>query len=369
MDEATLLDVSPDELDAVLEHFERETYEGRTYRRLGDARRGIERGTVLIDGTAVRGFPSIPRTLVLETGVETFFDGPLAVEEKLNGYNVRIADVDGTALAFTRGGIVCPFTTPKAKELLDLEAFFDDHPEKMLCAEFIGPENPYTAHEYPDVSSLGVRIFDVCDRVSGRPLPVRERWALLDEYDFPRPDRFGVHDPGEAVDAIRDVIDDLDAREREGVVMQSTDGRDLLKYTTGSQHADDLAFAFSLPFDYGRDFSFSRLIREGFQAVEFGETGDDLEARAHRLGEALLYPMVETIRDVRDGETVGERHTIRASPETVEATLSHLREQGIRLEIETDRTVDDQRVVSFVKVTDATRDKIDYYLDGGTIDE
>lgn len=368
MDEATLLDVPPDDLDAVLEHFERATFEGRTYRRLGDARRGIERGTVLIGGTVVRGFPSIPRALVLETGVETFFEGPLAVEEKLNGYNVRIADV-GEPLAFTRGGIVCPFTTPKARSLLDLDAFFADHPEKMLCAEFIGPENPYTPHEYPDVSSLAVRIFDVRDRVSGRPLPVRERRSLLDDYDFPQPECFGILDRADAATTIRDVIADLDEQGREGVVMQSADGRDLLKYTTGSQHADDLAFAFSLPFDYGRDFSFSRLVREGFQAVEFEETDDELEARAHRLGEALLYPMVETIRDVRDGETVGERHTIRASPSTVEATLSHLRDQGIRLDVEADRTVDDERVVSFVKVTDATRDKIEYFLEGGTVDE
>ncbi|MFW5937745.1 MAG: RNA ligase [Halanaeroarchaeum sp.] len=368
MDVATLLDVSPDEADALREYFDRATYEGRTYRRLSDARRGIERGTVLLEDTVVRGFPSIPRVLVLETGIPTFFSGPLAVEEKLNGYNVRIADV-GEPLAFTRGGIVCPFTTTKARELLPLDAFFEDHPEKMLCAEFVGPENPYTPHEYPGISSLGVRVFDVRDRETGRPMPVRDRRDLLAEYEIPQPERFDVVDPESAPASVRETIADLDERGREGVVMQSMDGRDLLKYTTASTHASDLAFAFSLPFDYGRDFSFSRLVREGFQAVEFEESAAELEKRAHRLGEALLYPMVETIRDVRDGERVGERHTVRASPETVERTLDHLREQGIRVEIETDRTVDDQRVVEFVKVTDATRDTIEHYLEGGTIDE
>ena len=368
MDEANLLDVSPDEIETVLEHFERETFEGRTYRRLPDARHGVERGTVLIDDTAVRGFPSIPRALALETGIPTFFSGPLAVEEKLNGYNVRIAAV-GEPLAFSRGGIVCPFTTPKAGELLDLETFFADHPEKMLSAEFIGPENPYTPHEYPEVSSLDVRVFDVRDRVTGRPLAVQDRRDLLSEYGFPQPELFAIPEPDQAVAVVRDVIEDLDDRGREGVVMQSTDGRDLLKYTTGTQHADELAFAFSLPFDYGRDFVFSRLIREGFQAVEFDETDAELRERAHRIGESLLFPMVETIRDVQAGATVGERHTVRASPETVTATLDHLRDQGITLEIESDRTIDDQRVVEFVKVTDKTRDSIEYYLEGGTIDE
>jgi len=368
MDAASLLGVSREDAAALLEYFRQGTYRGRTYQRLPDARRGVERGTVLVAGTAVRGFPSIPRVLVLETGVPAFFSGRFAVEEKLNGYNVRIADVGGP-LAFTRGGIVCPFTTPKARELLDLEAFFADHPEKMLCAEFVGPENPYTAHAYPDVDSLGVRVFDVRDRETGRPLPVEERRDLLDDYGFPQPEFFGVLDPETAVPDLYDVLDDLDERGREGVVMQSVDGRDLLKYTTAHTHADDLAFAFSLPFDYGHDFAFSRLIREGFQAVEREETGADLAARAHRLGESLLYPMVETIRDVQAGEPVGERHVVRGSPETVAATLDHLREQGISLDVLSKRTVDDQRVVEFLKITDATRDSIDYYLEGGTVDE
>ncbi|MFB6070962.1 MAG: RNA ligase [Halanaeroarchaeum sp.] len=369
MDVADLLGVPPDEVADLLEHFERDTYEGTVYRRLPDARHGIERGTVLVDGTAVRGFPSIPRTLVLETGVPAFFDGPFAVEEKLNGFNVRVAQV-GRPLAFTRGGIVGPFATRMARDLLDLEAFFADHPEKMLCTEFIGPENPYTAHDYPGVDSVAVRVFDVRDRVSGRPLAVEERRSLVADYDFPQPERFATLDPEDGVDRLRAIVDRLDAAGREGVVMQSADGRDLLKYTTGSQHADDLAFAFSLPFDYGRDFVFSRLIREGFQAVEWEESPEELADRAHRIGEAILYPMVETIRAVRDGDPVGERHTIRASPETVEATLDHLRQQGIGLEILTDRSVgEDERVVEFLKITDATRDSIAHYLEGGTIDE
>lgn len=368
MDEADLLGVSPDDVADLLEHFERAVYEGRSYRRLPDARRGVERGTVLVNETAVRGFPSIPRTLVLETGVPTFFSGPLAVEEKLNGFNVRVVDV-GDVLAFTRGGIVCPFATRKATELLDLEVFFADHPDLMLCTEFVGPENPYTAHAYPEIDSLAAFVIDVRDRVTGRPLPVEERRALVEDYGLPQPELFGTFDPDAAPAAIRAIVEDLDDAEREGVVMQSMDGRDLLKYTTSYQHADDLAFAFSLPFDYGRDFMFARLIREGFQAVEWNESPAELRERAHRLGEAILLPMVDTIRDMQAGAPVGEHHTIRGSPETIEATLEHLREQGIVLEILTDRTRSNERVVEFVKVTDATRDSIRHYLAGGTIDE
>jgi putative ATP-dependent DNA ligase len=368
MDVAALLDVEPEDLEEVRSHFTEATYEGRTYRHLSAGFRGIERGTVLIGDTVVRGFPSIPRALVLETGVPAFFSGPLAVEEKLNGYNVRIVDVDGL-LAFTRGGHICPYTTQIAREHLDLALFFEAHPEQMLCAEFVGPENPYTAHSYPGVDSVQARIFDVRDRETGTPMRVERRREILSSFSLPQPDLFGVYEPEEAVERVRETITDLKEAGREGVVMQSTDGRDLLKYTTGHQHQQDLAFAFSLPFDYGRDFLFSRLIREGFQAVEFEESPAEIRERAHGLGEAILEPMVETIRNVEAGETVGEHHTIRASPEAVQALLDHLGSQGITVEIQADRRRDGDRVVEFVKISNATRDKIEYYLEGGTIDE
>jgi len=368
MDRAARLGVDEDELEEVLEHFTRATYEGRTYQHLSSSFRGIERGTVLLGDVVVRGFPSIPRVLVLETGIPAYFDGPLAIEEKLNGYNVRIADVDGV-LAFTRGGHVCPYTTQVARERMALEPFFQAHPEAMLCAEFVGPENPYTAHEYPEVDSVGSRIFDVRDRETGTPMPVERRREVLDRFDLPQPDWFGIHDPEAAVAVVEETIETLADRGREGVVMQSVDGRDMLKYTTGVQHRKDLAFALSLPFDYGRDFLFSRLIREGFQAVEFEESEAEIRERAHGLGEAILEPMVATIRAVRAGEPVGERHTIRASPEAVEGLLDHLAAQGITIEIEAERTVDEDRVVEFVKISNATRDKVEYFLEGGTIDE
>ncbi len=368
MDEAALLGVDPEDLDAVREHFTEGTYEGRTYRYLSSGFRGIERGTVRIADTVIRGFPSIPRVLVLETGIPAYFEEPIAVEEKLNGFNVRIADV-GEPLAFTRGGTICPYTTRMARELLDLESVFEAHPEQMLCTEFIGPENPYTAHSYPDVDSVAARVFDIRDRETGTPMPVERRREVAARYDLPQPELFGIFDPDEAVDAVKEVILELDDDGREGVVMQSTDGRNLLKYTTGYQHQQDLAFAFSLPFDYGRDFLFSRLIREGFQAVEFDEDEGAIEARAHRLGEALLEPMVETIKQVRAGETVGERHTVRAKPRTVQALFDHLESHGITIQVETNREVEGDRVVEFVKISNATRDKIEYYLEGGTIDE
>lgn len=364
---AEQLGVSGDEFDDVLEYFERRTHDGREYRPLPNARHGIERGTVLIGGTVVRGYPSVPRTLVLEAGVREYFDGEFVVEEKLNGYNARIAKV-GDVLAFTRSGYPCPFTTHLVERSLPLDPFFDDHPDRMLCGEVIGPENPYTTHGYPEVDSVGFRVFDVRDRVTGDPLPVAERRSLCAEYDLPQVASFGSFEPDEAAELLS-LVDELDERNREGIVMKSADGTDQLKYTTSAANRDALAYAFGLPFEYGRDFVFSRLLREAFRSVERDESDPEATERARDLGEAILLPMVETIREVQAGETVGEQHTIRGDPDVIEATLAKLAEQGLTIEMERDDTEGDERVVEFVKRSSSTPDKIQYYLEGGTVDE
>ena len=355
----------------LFEHFEKHSVDGRTHHILPDARHGVERGTVIVEDAdaIVRGFPSIARIFVLETGIPSVFeaDETIAIEEKLNGSNVRIADVDGP-VAFTRSGYICPYTTDRARHLLDLAAFFDDHPEKMVCAELIGPETPYTSHEYDDVDSHAFRVFDVRDRASGDPLPVTERRELCAAYDFPQPQLFGLYDTDDAPGAVREAIDTLDAAGREGVVLKTRDESTMVKYTTASQHHSDLAHAFSLPFDYGRDFLFSRLVREAFQAAEFEEEGAELRDRAHDIGESILLPMVETIRDVEDGQPVGERHTVRGTDESVAALLDHLEHQSMELLVGADYREDGERVVEFIKVSESTQDQIQYYLDGGTRD-
>ncbi|MFB6093690.1 MAG: RNA ligase [Halanaeroarchaeum sp.] len=366
------LDSTAEDPGELFEHFERRSTNGRTYHALPDARHGVERGTVIVDDAdaVVRGYPSIPRVLVLETGIPSFFDreASVAVEEKLDGFNVRIADV-GDPLAFTRGGYVCPYTTDRARDLLDLEAFFADHPEKMLSAELIGPETPYTSHDYDAIDSHAIRMFDVRDRESGTPLPVDDRRSLLEDYGFPQPHFFGRYNPGDAVEEVRSAIDELDSADREGVVMKSADGERMVKYTTESQHHDELAFAFSLPFDHGQDFVFSRIVREAFQAAELDEDRDRLRERARDLGESILLPMVESIETVADGDSIGEHQTVRGDPETVDALLSHLRDQSLTIEVEADRRENGIRVIEFTKVAESSRDRIQYYLEGGTRDE
>jgi putative ATP-dependent DNA ligase len=376
MDERALydrLDSTASTPSELFEHFDRWSTDDRTYHVLPDARHGVERGTVVVDdtGAVVRGYPSVPRMLVLDAGVRSAFDPDetVVVEEKLDGFNVRIADVGAAdPLAFTRGGYVCPYTTDRVRALLDLDAFFADHPGKMLCAELIGPETPYTTHDYDDVDSHAVRVFGIRDRETGTPMPAAERRDSCAEYGFPQPRLFGRDAPAAAADIVRDAVADLDAAGREGVVLKAADGEPRVKYTTEAQHHAELAYAFSFPFDYGRDFVFSRIVRDAFQAAECD--GDAaLERRAHDLGESILYPMVETIRRVEAGERIGEEHTVRGDPASIDALLDHLRDQSVTIDVVDDRRDDDERVVAFLKVAESTTDRTRYYLAGGTRDE
>ncbi|QCW02327.1 RNA ligase [Natrinema pallidum] len=370
------LGATTDEPADLFEHFEQRSVGGRTHHVLTAARHGVERGTVIVEESdaVVRGYPSIPRVLVLEPGIPSFFQGTdsVAIEEKLDGFNVRIAVAgdDGDApLAFTRGGYVCPYTTARARDRLPLAAFFAEHPTKVLCTELIGPETPYTSHDYEDIDSHEFRVFDVRDRESGDPVPVADRRTLCAEYGVGQPRWFGRSEPSAAVETVRDAIDELDAAGREGVVVKSADGESMIKYTTESHHHAELAYAFSLPFEHGRDFVFSRIVRDAFQAVESGDSDDRLRERARDLGESILHPMVSTIRDVRDGDQVGERHTVRGDPDAIDALFEHLDDQSLTIDRRFDRREDDERVVAFVKVAESSRDRIQYYLDGGTRDE
>jgi len=363
------LGLSKAAFERIQDEFDRRYFEGMEYWTLPDHRKNIEKGTVLVADTVVRGFPKVPRTLVLEEGIPRYFAGEFAVEEKMNGYNVRISRIDGDIYAFTRSGIVCPFTTWKVRTDLELDPFFEEYPGTMLCGEMVGPENPYTPHEYAEIDSLAFRAFDLRDRETGDSLPVTDRRAILEEFEIPQVPFFGLLTPSEAVDEVPDIIDDLDEDGREGIVMKTPQVTQQLKYTTSAANRGNLAFAFSLPFDYGQDFMFRRIIREAFQSIEWNESREEARERAQALGEAILLSMRDTIQDVQGGEIIGERHAVRGEDAAIEALLEHFRSVGLKVEIESDEWIDGDRRVAFVKKTQATQDKTDAYLDGMIVRE
>jgi len=330
---------------------------------LGD----LEAGTVIYLGDeteVIRGFPKIRRTLLLSPTIQEHFRDRVAVEEKMNGYNVRIACLSsGETVALTRGGHVCPFTTRKAQELLELDEFFREHPDLVICGEMIGRDNPYVSQDYPEVGPLGFRVFDLREKNTNRPLPVEERRALLDSYGLPNVRLFGVYPIDEAASEVADIIRALGMAGREGVVMKDPSMEvPPLKYTSSQAHARELAYAFSYPFDFGRPFFFSRVIREGFQAYELDESDDETRERARRLGEAIIYPMLERIKSISAGEAAYEDTVIDVEDrEAAEEFIRHLVRLGVSATLADYR---DGRA-TIRRFYQSTTDRINNYLKGG----
>ncbi len=326
----------------------------------------IESGTMLCFGNKleiIRGFPRIRRTLLLTPALEEHFNKEIVVEEKMNGYNVRIALIDKKIIAFTRGGYICPYTTKKAPEILDMETFFQDNPELVICGEMVGTENPYVTHHYREIGKLGFRIFDLRFKTSNKPISIDDKLALLESYNLPRVNFFGTIKIEDAVERIFEIIHELGNDHREGVVIKDPEMKiDPVKYTTSQAHLGEIEYAFTYPFDFGRSFFFSRVIREGFQAFELNESEDEMKKRAHLLGESILYPMIRTIKLISDGNSAYEDITIHVdNVEEADDFARHLRDLGVVAVVHS--FIDGKAVIR--RIHQSTSDKISNFLRGG----
>ncbi|AIY91080.1 RNA ligase [Geoglobus acetivorans] len=329
----------------------------------------IEEGTVVaktINGVRiVRGFPKIKRALVLNPTLKKHFENEVAVEEKMNGYNVRIARFGKNLYAMTRRGIICPYTTEKARELINPE-FFKDHGNLVLCCEAVGEESPYVPKSMYGVEGLDFFVFDIREERTNKPLPVEEKLRLCDEYGLKHATYFGTYDVEVAHDEIRDVISHLAREGREGVVIKDPEMKlSPLKYTTSQTNAEDLKYAFRFFNDYGKDFMFSRIVREGFQSFEFSESDEEFRERCLRLGMAILKPMVESIREVAQGGKVSEKLRLRfGSLDVMNLFFEQWKRSKVDFEI-TDIRKDGKDIVVFVnKTMRNTTDKIKAHLEG-----
>ncbi|MGC9517868.1 MAG: RNA ligase [Methanomicrobiales archaeon] len=363
-----ILNVKADKLNKALKNGNIKFYKSQGFPALQFRKDvgSLESGTVVYFGNrieVIRGFPKIRRTLMLYPTIENHFKEKIALEEKMNGYNVRIATVNNEIFAFTRGGYLCPFTTKKANEILDLEPFFKDNPDLVICGEMVGTKNPYVSHYYPEIGDLGFKIFDIREKISNNPLNIEKKYELLKKYELPGVTLFGVYYPDQAVKEVEKIIKILGEEGREGIVMKDIKMEITpLKYTASQAHDREIKYAFTYPFDFGRAFFFSRVIREGFQSYEIDESHHEIKERAQRLGESILYPMIEMIKHVSEDNPASEDLVIEVdSYEEAEKFVRFIHDMGVNailLEFEDGKAV-------IRRIHQATTDKITNYLNGG----
>ncbi len=298
--------------------------------------RGFREGTsILVDSgnvKVVHGYPSIQRILLLKA-MQTHFIDKVVVEEKMDGYNVRVVSFNGRILALTRGGYICPYTTARIIDLYGealARLFKNEGEDIVLCGEVVGEENPYVQHYYPEAPLFDYFIFDVM--VGENFMPISRRDEIVSKYGLRQVRKLGVLQKDD-VNSLMEIINKLERAGREGVVLKDPMHRvKPLKYTTTYIHINDLELGMKYPFDEGRGFLFSRILREIWKIYEEKISGKELEERAKRIGLAILKPAIESIKRVEEGKAVYEEYTLRVpSIKVLDEFMEYMDKLGVNI--------------------------------------
>jgi len=343
--ESWMIDVVADALGIArerVEHLARHrtiryrVFRGLLYASLRREVAGHPEGTTIVFGRGwwrlIPGYPSIQRIVLPSVALPRHFVDKIVVEEKLNGYNVRVALIDDRIVAVTRGGFICPYTTSRLERVLGdkLKAMLrelgpEDH---VVAGEVIGLENPYTRYFYPEAPRFGYFVFDVFR--GDKPLPPGRRDEVTEKHSIQHVPVLGVLDKND-VKGFRRIIERLNMEGREGVVVKDPEYRvPPLKYTTPATNIGDIRYGMRFFMEEGRSFLFSRLLREIFRAYEEGLSGPKLDAVALELGRAALQPAVETVKKVAAGDMVYEEFELEfAGRDELEEFIDYMQGLGV----------------------------------------
>jgi|Deesub1362A_J573_1020465.scaffolds.fasta_scaffold00441_33 putative ATP-dependent DNA ligase len=313
----------------------------------------------------VRGYPKIRRALTLYPTVKRRFKGDVVIEEKMNGYNVRIVNFGENIYAVTRRGFICPYTTEKARESFNPD-FFKGFPEFMLCCEAVGEESPFVPKKIYGIKGIDFFVFDIRDMRTNIALPLNIKMSLSEEYGFKIAPVLSETEAEKAHEKIKSIILELGARGREGVVIKDPQMKvEPLKYTSSQSNCGDLNYAFRYFNEYAKDFMLSRIVREAFQSFEFEEDEEELRKRCLRLGEAILIPIIRSIEDVSKGNKVVEEHRLKfRNLEVLELFKEHLRRMGIDANYSEPEIEDGYHILKFERYMKSTADKISHLVKG-----
>lgn len=279
------------------------------YRRVVRSFRSLPAGTTLFGDTIVYGYPKIGRLSRLDTGLTAQFSHPFWVEEKVDGYNVRIFQHAGEVLAITRRGYICPFTTDRLRDFIDTR-LFEAHPELVLCAEVAGPENPYNRDSPPYVSEdIGLFVFDLMRKDRQGFLAHREKEQLLCEYRVPEVCQYGRYEL-ENLPRLAELARELDSAGREGMVLKEDSSQDRrAKYVTGRINLADLRVGSTAIKQLPAEYFTQRILRLGLFLEEHHiERTPDLY---RELGEALIEGILEAVDRWRQEGKVADHFRCR----------------------------------------------------------
>jgi len=315
--------------------------------RLTSDYKNYQRGSIFYEDGFITGYPRIMRVLQLKNGINRYFKERFYVEEKADGYNVRIAIINGNPIAFTRGGLICPFTTNRITDFIDLK-FFDEYPGHIINGEVVGPGSPYNTESIPYIrEDVAFFAFDLFDK-HGRNLPIEERYTILEQYKIPQVRRWGPFSVLDT-DTIKEIILELDRDGREGIVIKPISNGKMIKYVTLSSCLRDIQATADLITELPAGFYIQRILRAIFFCHEFEVSLDDrylLEA-----AKALYLSPERILKDVSDSGNVRESFQIKVrSKNTAYELMEHLKRSGVITKLLFVEKLDDYYITKFHKI-------------------
>ena len=279
---------------------------GIKFARFKEHFRSIERGTVILGSRGNRiiiAYPHIKRIFSLQNGLSRNIKSEeVFIEEKIDGYNIRIAGINGKILAFSRGGFIDYFITEKVQELAAVKKFFASFPEAVLCAEAIG-NTPYTrpTGDY-DVRLL---VFDI-DKGNGEFFSCEEKYRMLEKFGLdgvPSFGRFKVYE----INKIRQIALNALKGKREGIVIKSSDRSEAVKFVNPYSDINDIELNAKLFFEMPTGFYAQRILRSAMFVKEFGL---DHRQYAQQLGNAFFSSLLQAFALLESGEEIFEEYEI-----------------------------------------------------------
>ena len=319
----------------------------------------IPRGTVLTKARTVWGFPHIHRIFTLEAGVaRNIKDDEVYVEEKIDGFNLRVALVEGKIFAFSRGGFIDAFATEKVREM-GLEGFFKEFPDYVLCGEMIG-NTPYT--DPTDKFDVKLFVFDIDDG-TGNYLPCSKMFELLKEYKIqsvPLVAKCKKNDTKK----LREIVLSLNKAGKEGMVIKAADRKTLVKYVTPAADVEDIASCAKLIFDMPAGFFHQRVVRSAFFLKDFALDRGEYGAR---LGKAFYDGLLAGLKELEEGRGIENEFEITVNDEKIWERIRKHMSSDVRLSVLFKRKEGEKTRIRFLKTYKKSTKKLGSWMKGTAI--
>ena len=272
------------------------TWKDKNFFRINKDYKSYPVGTFFNETLFVPGYPHIPRIYVLKTGLKRYLKYPFYVEEKIEGYNVRIVKIGDEILAFTRRGYICPFATDRWEDFLPkLPEFFEENPELVVCSEVAGPENPFVSEFPPYIKEdINYFVFDFMKKGSGEIVKGSEKLKMLIKYQLNSPEIHGPFDPERDYKKIKELLVRYHKEGREGVIFKPEEEGSRVKYVTPFSNLEDLRVVFPYLGEVDPHFISLRLIRLALNLYEFEEFKEEVY---NKLGPNMFEELIHLLKE------------------------------------------------------------------------